>query len=108
MENIQFQKHILERVQKLEEKSFGGTQEQKYGSAREEAKAITDGKAPAHFIGDRTRESALQRVKSFEQNYDTGSVNALHGAEIQKYEREKTICKMLIDKYDISKDEVKA
>jgi hypothetical protein len=107
MENIQFQKHILERIQKLEKKSFGATQEQNYSSAREEAKAITDGKAPAHFIGERTRESALQRVKSFEQNYDTGSVKNLHGDELVQYHKEQAICKMLIDKYNISRDEVK-
>lgn len=102
------EKEFLERIQKLEKKSFDGTMEQNYGSAKEEAKAITDGDEPNHFIGERTRKSAIQRVKSFGQNYDEGSINNLHGVELQKYQREKAICKMLVDKFNITENEVNA
>lgn len=107
MENLEFQKHVLERIQKLEKKSFDGTFEENYGSAKEEAKAISTGKTPEHFIGQRTRESALQRLISFGQNYDEGRIGDLHGNDITKYQREKAICQMLLKKYNITEDEVK-
>ena len=108
MENQEFQTHILERIQKLERQSFGGSFEQNYDSAREQAKAISDGDAKEHFIGKKTRESAIQRVKSFGQNYDEGAVKNLHGNEVIQYRREQAICKMLITKYKLTEDEVKA
>ena len=46
MENQEFQKHILERIQKLEDESFGATFEQNYqGTPREQSKDITDDEA---------------------------------------------------------------
>lgn len=106
MENQEFQKHILTRIQKLEEKSFGATFEEKY-SPREQAEKISDEQSQEHFIGTRTRESALQRVIAFGENYDDGAINSLHGNEIIKFHKEKATVEMLIAKYNIREDETK-
>ena len=76
-------------------------------SARQQAESISDGESENYFIGKRTRESAIQRVKSFEQNYDEGAVKNLYGAEISKYEKEKAICDILVERYNIVNQELK-
>jgi len=103
MEQEQFQKHILERIQKIEEKTFGATFEENYKplSARQESKEISDHESPNHFIGERTKESAIQRVKSFYQNYDEGSINSLYGAELDQFKKEAKTVQMLVSKYHL-------
>lgn len=68
MENDEFQKHILSRIQKLEEKTFEGTYEQNY-SPREQAKRITDGFTDAHHIGKKSKQVLKQELDSHMQNY---------------------------------------
>lgn len=100
MEPEQFQKESLERLQKLEKKVFGGSKEEKYETPRETAENISDG-GENHFNGERTNESAIQRVTAFYQNYDKGSVNSLHGEEFIQYGIEARIVEMLIGKYHL-------
>jgi len=103
MEQEEFQKHILERVKKIERETFGYTFEENYKpiSAREESEQISRGESPNHFIGERTEESAIQRVKSFYQNYDEVSVHSLFGDELDQYKKEAQIVEMLISKYKL-------
>jgi len=103
MEPNEFQAHVIERLQKLEAKTFKGTFEENYGSAREEAEAISKGNAQDHFIGERTKESAEQRIKAFYQNYDKGAIESLYGDELNQYQKEKKIVQMLADKYNLHK-----
>jgi len=103
MEPNEFQAHVIKRLQKLEAETFKGTFEENYGSAREEAEAISKGNAPNHFIGERTKESAEQRIRAFYQNYDRGSVNSLYGDELDQYKKEGKIVEMLINRYDLHK-----
>lgn len=105
MENLEFQEHILKRIQKLEKKDFGATFEENYTS-RQQAENISSGKTEGKFIGERTRESALQRVKSFGQNYDDGAIASLYGEEIVKFQKEKAIVQMLLKKYNIQEKEL--
>ncbi|MCJ8305663.1 MAG: hypothetical protein HRU07_01275 [Nitrosopumilus sp.] len=91
MESEEFQKHILARVEKLERNE----------SAREQAEKISNGESENHFNGERTLESATQRVKAFYQNYDEGSVGSLYGSEIDSYHKEAKIIEMLIEKYSL-------
>lgn len=103
MEPNEFQRHVLKRLQKLERDSFDGTFEEHYGSPREIAEAISKHETENRFNGERTKESAEQRIKSFYQNYDKNSVNSLHGDELEKYEKDAKIVELLINKYDLRK-----
>lgn len=69
MEPIEFQKHILARVQKLESETFEGTFEENYGSPREQAKAISDGETSEHHIGEKSPEVLKQELESHIQNF---------------------------------------
>lgn len=69
MEPAEFQKHILERVQKLESETFKGTFEENYGSPREQAKAISDGETSEHHIGEKSPEVLQQELNSHIQNF---------------------------------------
>lgn len=93
-------KEVLQRLQKLETKTFGGTLEEHYKSPREQAENISEN-SKNHFNGERTTESAIQRVKSFYQNYDKGSVDSLHGHELTQYHKETAIVEMLVKKYHL-------
>lgn len=55
---------------------------------RKEAAKISNGHAEPNFIGERSREAALQKIKSHQENYDQGAVNSLHGLELNKYLKE--------------------
>jgi len=103
MEQEQFQKHMLKRIQKLEEKTFGATYDENYKtlSARQKSQEISSGESTNHFIGERTEESARQRIASFYQNYDKGSVYSLYGDELVQYNKEKAIIEMLVKKYHL-------
>jgi len=68
MENQEFQKHIIERLQKLEEKTFDSTYEQNY-SPRVQAERITDEKADTHHIGKKSLLVLKQELDSHIQNY---------------------------------------
>jgi len=68
MENQEFQKHIISRLQKLEEETFDGTYEQNY-SSRQQAERITDGITDAHHIGKKSKEVLKQELNSHIQNY---------------------------------------
>ena len=97
------EKEFLNRLQKLESKTFDGTFEQNYeGSPREQAERISEN-GQNHFLGNRTKESASQRITAFYQNYDKDSVNSLHGAEFIQYQREVMVVEMLVKKYHLQK-----
>ena len=68
MEPEQFQRETIERLQKLERKSFGGTKEEHYGTYREQAKAISDGKTKPHHIGPKTPQILQQELNSHIQS----------------------------------------
>jgi len=101
MDPNKFQKYVIERLQVIESKVFGGTREEHYGSARELAEAISKGETENRFNGERTLESAKQRIKAFYQNYDEGAIRSLYGDEKTQYEKELSIVTMLSQKYKL-------
>ncbi len=102
----QNEKEILDRIQKLESAQFGGTKEENYSSLREVSKSISKGEAQNQFLGKRTRQSAIQRIKSFDQNYDDDSIRNLYGDELKEYEKELRIKQVLIERYGITKEDL--
>lgn len=70
---------------------------------REEAEKISNGTNP-HFIGERGEQAALQKIQSFNQNYDEGAVNSLYGQEIQEYLEDLRTVNVLTKKFN--KEEV--
>lgn len=52
---------------------------------RHDAEKITESSIEEH-LGDMSIEAMIQQAKSFEQNYDAGSVKNLHGKDKKEYE----------------------
>ena len=65
------EREILSRLQKLESATFDGTLEENYGTttAREQARAITDGDSTEHHIGKKSAVVLHQELTSHLQNY---------------------------------------
>lgn len=103
MENQEFQKHVLSRLQKLEEKTFGGTFEQHYKATPREHAEHHEQDGKHHFIGDFNKDSATQKVKSFFEQYDKGSVNSLYGKELEIYHEQNELVQGLVNKFHLEK-----
>lgn len=96
MESEQFQKQTNDRLDKLERESFDGTFLENYQklSAREHAEHHGEDN-DNHFLGVRNLDSAKQRIESFTNHYDEGTVKNLHGNEIQAYEKDLNLVNQL-------------
>ncbi|PBO85754.1 MAG: hypothetical protein COA77_02510 [Thaumarchaeota archaeon] len=69
------------------------------------AKEITDGNSDPHFIGVRTVESAKQKIISFKQHYDQGTVSNLYRDNITEYLKELELVNQLAEKFKLEKIE---
>lgn len=102
MESEQFQKQTNDRLDKLEKKNFDGTFLENYKkiSAREHAEHHEkDDKT--HFLGVRTYESAFQKIESFKNNHDQGSVDMLNDADKKTYKKELNLVNQLAKKWNM-------
>ena len=74
-------------------------------SAREQAESITNEETNPHFIGVRSKEETQQKIDSFQQNYDQGTVNSLYRDEITKYLLALRLVNALAEKWNIAEIE---
>ena len=98
IENKNLKKHNKELLAKLREYDIVADKSESQ-DPRSKAKSITDG-LDVQFLGNMSNDVMEQMVKTFEENYDEGAVNNLHGKSLEKYHWAKI-------QYDLIKAELK-
>lgn len=91
----------LEWFQKMKKEVEKYLSEKNDDSAREDAKTVEPGEIPKHHVGDWNKGQAEQYIKSFNENYDEGTIKNLHGDSLDEYNKKKALVQELKSRFNI-------